>query len=903
MAPTNAQPVGRAILVYGTVKAVAANGTERILGPNSLIYANEHIVTGSDGSVSIAFTGHPEQLMLGRMSDVTVDEDVYASTTPGQGEGGTASVENIQAALLQDPNFDPTTGLPAPAAGGGVAGAGVGPRGGGRQIVVFDADQMEVTPDSGAETRGIALNFLDPPGGLGTEDVELIVADAAVRISEEGLSGADPDDTGATTGDDTTNTTFIAGTLAVTTTSNLALSFTFADAPAGLTSNGVGITWAGIGTGILIGTAGGQTILTVTIDSDGDYSVSLGGPLDHLAAGGENTMDLSFGVRVTDGLVSASANLTVTVEDDAPVLGPIDPAMLPYQAGTVSGQFDLAQGADGIDHFNITPPVIDGITCVLGDPAADGTTVLYGNSTAFGGTVFTLTVRPDGTYAYEFTGASVTYSMSNLAEVASQWVETNDGRIEFSSRSTTTIKSNGIGFGVGDDAFVGKGEYFDMEFHSVANSGNDLPNSSAQQMDRVVLTVNAVSGAGGTYQWIAANTATGVVESGYITITATGEFVVDPGISFNTLRIRGIDVSATEQGVQFSQVVAVANVLDEDALLKFQIAAVDNDGDVSATQELSIQYVPYTTGQGGVVPSQYNFTGSDADDWIAASTIVDAISGGGGMDVVDYSDSTAAIAVNLDDSGHAQGTPSDITTPGEGQIGGGDAAGDILTGVEGVVGGTGNDVLFGNVGNNFFDGGSGADTVNGEGGNDEIVYDNDDILLAGGDGHDTLVVKEAATINLSDADQSGSGDTPRVTGFESVDASDSQAAVNLTGESGNNKLYGGTGDDTLDGGAGDDTLSGGKGADTFMASIGSDVVTDYNKGEGDVVDISNLLSDASMSDLSVGVSAAGHAQLIIDYGGAEVASFTFETIDNGGGTMTLDSLLHQVEVKDGNGTV
>lgn len=186
MAPTNAHPVGKAVLVYGTVKAVAANGTERILGPNSLVYANERVVTGSDGSVSIALNGHAEHLMVGRMSDVMVDEDVYASTAPGQGEGVTTSVEDIQAALLQDTNFDPTTDLPAPAAGGGVAGAGTGARGGGRQIVVFDADQMEVLPDSGAETRGIAFNFLDPPPSGVDEDSDALpdIFDAVITLGD-----------------------------------------------------------------------------------------------------------------------------------------------------------------------------------------------------------------------------------------------------------------------------------------------------------------------------------------------------------------------------------------------------------------------------------------------------------------------------------------------------------------------------------------------------------------------------------------------------------------------------------------------------------------------------------------------------------------------------------------------
>ncbi|MFO8113473.1 MAG: hypothetical protein R6T92_13295 [Desulfosalsimonadaceae bacterium] len=73
------QIIGKVIILYGTVKAIAADGTERILGPNSDVYANERIVTDSGGSVSIMLNGPPPtQLDLGRMSDVLLDEDVYA---------------------------------------------------------------------------------------------------------------------------------------------------------------------------------------------------------------------------------------------------------------------------------------------------------------------------------------------------------------------------------------------------------------------------------------------------------------------------------------------------------------------------------------------------------------------------------------------------------------------------------------------------------------------------------------------------------------------------------------------------------------------------------------------------------------------------------------------------------
>ena len=87
----------------------------------------------------------------------------------------------------------------------------------------------------------------------------------------------------------------------------------------------------------------------------------------------------------------------------------------------------------------------------------------------------------------------------------------------------------------------------------------------------------------------------------------------------------------------------------------------------------------------------------------------------------------------------------------------------------------------------------------------------------------------------------------------------------LVGGDGNDILNGGKGDDILAGGLGSDTMTGGEGADTFVVDIDSldldvsDVITDYNKAEGDVIDLSALLqslgagapTDAAQADAVV----------------------------------------------------
>ncbi|SDK85603.1 type I secretion C-terminal target domain (VC_A0849 subclass) [Modicisalibacter muralis] len=79
----------------------------------------------------------------------------------------------------------------------------------------------------------------------------------------------------------------------------------------------------------------------------------------------------------------------------------------------------------------------------------------------------------------------------------------------------------------------------------------------------------------------------------------------------------------------------------------------------------------------------------------------------------------------------------------------------------------------------------------------------------------------------------------------------------LNGGEGNDILYGQGGDDTLTGGTGSDTLYGGFGADTFawefgdegeVAAPASDTVMDFNAGEGDKLDLSELLQDHESGD-------------------------------------------------------
>ncbi|NES19691.1 MAG: protease, partial [Symploca sp. SIO3E6] len=171
--------------------------------------------------------------------------------------------------------------------------------------------------------------------------------------------------------------------------------------------------------------------------------------------------------------------------------------------------------------------------------------------------------------------------------------------------------------------------------------------------------------------------------------------------------------------------------------------------------------------------------------------------------------------------------------------------GDTRSLIENANGGSGNDIIEGNIANNLLIGNAGNDTLRGQGGADTLIggsgndyLDSDTVggvdtigdLLDGGSGNDTLR-GEAGNDTLI----GGSGND-RLTGDDSTinfgndSLSGGSGADTLNGGSGNDTLDGGSGNDSLDGGAGNDTLNGGAGRDTLNGGAGNDNIRSDGDG-------------------------------------------------------------------------
>ena len=285
--------------------------------------------------------------------------------------------------------------------------------------------------------------------------------------------------------------------------------------------------------------------------------------------------------------------------------------------------------------------------------------------------------------------------------------------------------------------------------------------------------------------------------------------------------------------------------------------------------------------------------GQFGDDVLVGGVGNDSISGGAGSDTVDYSDSTSAVKVSL------------TTMKASG------AGNDVLSNIENIVGGSGNDVLVGSAGANAIDGGAGDDSIDGAAGIDTLSFagfsgpvtvslqqkkargnGNDTLVrienVLGGSGDDSLMGDAAANhldggpgndvlfgglgndalVGGEGVDTASFADTSKPivaslsTGKSTGAGSDTLSSIeNLTGGSGKDNLTGDSQANRIDGGSGNDVLAGGAGDDSLVGGLGDDSL---NGGDGsDVADFSALTA-AVRANLSTGKASgpAGNDTLV-----------------------------------------
>ena len=147
-------------------------------------------------------------------------------------------------------------------------------------------------------------------------------------VSEEGLPGGNKD-SNPDAARDTTDAATSSGTFGVTDQDGDPLFFSIGTPLEALKSGGQALEWSGVGTNTLIGSlpGGGAEIIRITIndgtvnDGQGEYTVTLKGPIDHPDTTVEDVKTIHFDVTVSDGKGGTdTATFALGIEDDSPTV-------------------------------------------------------------------------------------------------------------------------------------------------------------------------------------------------------------------------------------------------------------------------------------------------------------------------------------------------------------------------------------------------------------------------------------------------------------------------------------------------------------------------------------------------------------------------------------------------------
>jgi VCBS repeat-containing protein len=532
---------------------------------------------------------------------------------------------------------------------------------------------------------------------------------------------------------------------------------------------------------------------TLVLDANGGYTYTLdneSSSVQSLAQG--VTVNDVFSYAASDGITSTASILTlaITGSNDAPVVQADTAALSEDGVVTATGNV-LANDSD-----------VDAGTAL--QVVAPGT---------YAGTYGNLVLNADGSYAYTLDNSS------NAVQSLAQGVTVNDVfSYAASDGITSTASILTLAITGSNDAPVVQADAAALSEDGVVTAtGNVLANDSDIDAGTALQVAapgtyagtygNLVLNADGSYAYTLNNNSNAVQSLGQgITVIDTFSYAATDGIvstpSTLNLAITGsndapvVAVPIADQkaqtGTLFSYQVPSSSFLDIDANDTLTYAGKLSNGDPlpswlafdAVTRTFSGTPTSTDTGQLSLAVVATDSSGASVSD-VFALTVQTVITG------TDYCDFL---------------------------VGG--------NGDEVIYGLGGSDVLIGQGGNDFLDGGSSGDLMAGGTGDDTYVVDNCGDWVIECDNAGTDTVKSSISYALSD-----NVEAMLLTGENDIWGADNslnnllvgnRAANTLLASCGNDILQGGDGNDILRDSAGNNLLSGGTGNDTLIGAIGNE---------------------------------------------------------------------------------
>lgn len=236
--------------------------------------------------------------------------------------------------------------------------------------------------------------------------------------------------------------------------------------------------------------------------------------------------------------------------------------------------------------------------------------------------------------------------------------------------------------------------------------------------------------------------------------------------------------------------------------------------------------------------------GQNGDDTLGGGEDADRMDGGSGNDFASYRDAAEGVIVRLD-------TGTGFS---------GEALGDELASIEGLIGSAHQDILIGDRGANQIAGEGGADDLRGGAGADSLFGGIGEDVLRGGAGADLLSGGEGQERDTASYQAASTGVIVRIDagqGFAGEAAGDILTSIeNLKGSAHSDTLIGAAGENVLDGGAGDDDLRGQAGEDRLEGGDGRDKI---DGGEGFDLATYESAADGVIARLDAGRGFTGDA--------------------------------------------
>jgi len=483
-----------------------------------------------------------------------------------------------------------------------------------------------------------------------------VVSSSSVRVSEEGLSTANPDNTGNT---DSTNSASANGNVLATDTDSPIDSYTLSAPTASYTSGDQVITWTGGGTGTLTGSVTDAAIVIATIDNLGAYTVTLSGPIDHPDQSTEDNLTIVLGVDVTDSHGGVgSSTISVAVEDDSPVfVGNANNAIISTGVGaTLVGSSGLDIGADAgaaakfmftgsVDSDgNITATHIgQDNTTVTQNLYYQGMTLSYDTDSVSGKLT---AVASDGTPVYEVAGDTTTgqYQITMLQELDATHITSEIGSL--TAGNTDGIYTISIGaqnytlsvVGIENDGFSSPVNT-NISYFGVANqfieSDEILSITLDNKISGMAININQLDPAHGgktaetlTYKLFLNGNEVGAGQVEGVNTIANADILANlTGADFDKITFSATSGSDYRFGIQSITGEAV------DQTTSIGVRAVDADGDTTLTsQTIGLTFdgdTNLSAGAGG-----FALGGSAANDTLTGGSDADNLSGGAGNDTL-----------------------------------------------------------------------------------------------------------------------------------------------------------------------------------------------------------------------------------------------------------------------------